>query len=78
MGEQYTTCELISDIYNLALKGVEIVLLKALQIRPIESCMLYLEYSWDCQWLLYSKIFVIVRSANDVIMMLKLSSFLPA
>jgi len=31
-GEQYSTFDLISDIYNLALAGVEVVLLKVLLI----------------------------------------------
>jgi len=34
MGEKYSTWDLISDIYNLALAGVEMVLLKVLRIRP--------------------------------------------
>ena len=33
-GEQYNTWDLISDVYNLTLAGVEIVLLKVLHTRP--------------------------------------------
>jgi len=46
MEEQYSTCDLMSDMYNLALADVDIVPLNVLYTRPRVLYALFKMKSW--------------------------------